>query len=218
MPRNVRGVNRNVPQMPMPLADIGSLAHASQAFKQALDSLSGYRGGVLDRAVTFRDLIDLGLITQQIIVSEGATTNYATHTEIVALQELITIIYTILDGLRYIMSGGVDRTPSPDELLFDHACGEVSFVLPTGLPGSVGGIDAGGTSPSDDVVFLLYKDITQIGTMTIPGGATVGTNSAVFSFLADITFDVGDHFRLVAPHTPDETMRSPFYEFTASRV
>jgi hypothetical protein len=76
--RNPRGVNRNVPQMPQPVADIGSLVHSAQAFKQALDSLSGYRGGPLDRAVTFQDLLDLALVTHPIVINEGATTSFAT--------------------------------------------------------------------------------------------------------------------------------------------
>lgn len=43
------------------MADVGSLAYSVRALKQGVDSLAGYRGNPLDRAVTFDDLVNLGL-------------------------------------------------------------------------------------------------------------------------------------------------------------
>lgn len=54
--------NKNVPQVAQPVADVGALAFTVQALKQGMDSLAGYRGRSTDRAVTFNDLITLGLL------------------------------------------------------------------------------------------------------------------------------------------------------------
>ena len=63
MSRNLAiGTNKNIPQIPHPLADLGSLAHTLLAIKQAVDSLAGFRGQPLDRAVTLQDLVTLGII------------------------------------------------------------------------------------------------------------------------------------------------------------
>jgi hypothetical protein len=53
--------NSNVPQIPQPIADIGSLTVVAQALKQGIDSLAGNRGQPFDRAVTFTDLASIGL-------------------------------------------------------------------------------------------------------------------------------------------------------------
>lgn len=55
--------NANVPQIPQPLADVGALVYAVRAIKQGMDSLAGYRGAPNDRAVTFNDLLSLGVVT-----------------------------------------------------------------------------------------------------------------------------------------------------------
>lgn len=66
--------NPNVPQIPQPLADVGALAYSVQAIKQGVDSLAGYRGQPNDRAVTFNDLLRLGIITAaDIAASLGVT-------------------------------------------------------------------------------------------------------------------------------------------------
>lgn len=56
------GTNPNVPQIPQPVADIGALAYCVQALKQGFDSLVGFRGEQTNRAVTFNDLINYGIV------------------------------------------------------------------------------------------------------------------------------------------------------------
>ena len=56
--------NPNVPSIPQPIADVGALAVVAQALKQGVDSLAGNRGNPSDRAVTFNDLVNLGLIAR----------------------------------------------------------------------------------------------------------------------------------------------------------
>lgn len=67
--------NSNIPQIPQPIADLGSLVHVAQSLKQGVDALAGNRGNTLIRAVTFNDLIDLGLIT--VFNAAGLAVNYA---------------------------------------------------------------------------------------------------------------------------------------------
>lgn len=58
--------NPNVPAIAQPMANLGSLVNVAQTLKQAVDSLGGANGKPTDRAVTFNDLIALGLITPQL--------------------------------------------------------------------------------------------------------------------------------------------------------
>lgn len=55
--------NKNVPQVQNPVADLGSLATTVRSLKQGVESLGGYRGSLPGRAVTFDDLVGLGLLT-----------------------------------------------------------------------------------------------------------------------------------------------------------
>lgn len=71
-------VNANVPQIGNPIPDLQALAQVVQALKQGLDSLAGFRGGLLDRAVTFEDLINLGLVPSLTARSDNAVVQYAT--------------------------------------------------------------------------------------------------------------------------------------------
>jgi hypothetical protein len=61
--------NPNVPAIPAPMADLGSLYSAVVALKEAVEDMSGTRGGKYDRAVTLQDLLDYGLVTQDVLTS-----------------------------------------------------------------------------------------------------------------------------------------------------
>lgn len=61
--------NTNVPGIPEPVADVNSLVSVARTMRQGLQSLSGARGDVLARAVTFRDLIAAGLVTEASLTS-----------------------------------------------------------------------------------------------------------------------------------------------------
>ena len=65
--------NKNVPQIGEPVADLGSLLTVTKSLKQGLESLGGYRGDMASRAVTFIDLVGLGLVP-------GTTFNMETGT------------------------------------------------------------------------------------------------------------------------------------------
>jgi hypothetical protein len=78
--------NPNIPQIPQPQASPGSLAFTAQALKQAVDSLSGFRGSPTDRAVTFNDLISLGLLSSVAAASQTGTSDVGSGT----VQEILT--------------------------------------------------------------------------------------------------------------------------------
>lgn len=65
--------NANIPQIPQPVADVGALANAVQAIKQGMDSLAGNRGSTLNRAVTFNDLINLGVVSGALVTTAIGT-------------------------------------------------------------------------------------------------------------------------------------------------
>ena len=68
-PNTTVGVNPNIPTIPNPLNDLSSLATVVLQLKKAVESLGGNRGSTLDRAVTFNDMIRLGLASPQALMS-----------------------------------------------------------------------------------------------------------------------------------------------------
>lgn len=57
-------INPRIPTMNRPLANVEALVTVCEQLRQGMESLGGTRGNPLDRAVTFNDLIALGLVTQ----------------------------------------------------------------------------------------------------------------------------------------------------------
>lgn len=56
---------RHQAAIPVPYEDLGSLRTAVAALKDLVEDLSGQRGTVGDSAVTFNDLVRLGLIERE---------------------------------------------------------------------------------------------------------------------------------------------------------
>jgi len=56
-------VKVKVPGIPDPQADPESLRQTVLSLKEGVEVLSGQRGGPLNAAVTWQDLVDLGLVT-----------------------------------------------------------------------------------------------------------------------------------------------------------
>jgi len=82
----VPSANVNVPQVQEPVADVGSLLTVVKSLKQGLESLGGYRGEMVGRAVTFKDLVGLGLVppTQFNLPSGTGTSGLATNAQLQA--------------------------------------------------------------------------------------------------------------------------------------
>lgn len=84
----ILSVNRNVPPVQAPVADLGSLLTTVNSLKQGVENLGGYRGSLTGRAVTFNDLVGLGLVTPITLntssgtVTSGVATNAALKAEL----------------------------------------------------------------------------------------------------------------------------------------
>jgi hypothetical protein len=78
--------NKNVPQVQEPVADLGSLLTTVKSLKQGVESLGGYRGEMVGRAVTFNDLVGLGLVPGTTFSSTTGTgtSGVATNTQLQA--------------------------------------------------------------------------------------------------------------------------------------
>lgn len=55
---------RNQPTIPVPSEDVRSLHSTAAATKELVEQIAGQRGAVGDAAVTFDDLVRLGLIAR----------------------------------------------------------------------------------------------------------------------------------------------------------
>lgn len=54
-----------IPQIPQPVLDPRAQLQVLLALKQGMESLAGRRGDPMGRAVTFNDLVALGLVSPQ---------------------------------------------------------------------------------------------------------------------------------------------------------
>lgn len=78
------GVNPNASQIQQPVANLGALVNVAQTLKQNVDSLTGMRGSLTDRAVTFNDLVNLGLVSAAALASTTpGLTNFVTGTQVI---------------------------------------------------------------------------------------------------------------------------------------
>lgn len=86
-------------------------------------------------------------------------------------------------------------------------------ALPINLTGSKGGCDIAATGT---VNFDLRKNGSSIGTATIPSGTT-GRSIATFTFASAVSFAIGDTFSMIAPASPDTTLKNFYFSFLGSR-
>lgn len=61
--------NPNVPAIPTPMANIEAVVAVTNRLREGVESLGGLRGGSLDRAATLRDLVILGLVTEDQVLA-----------------------------------------------------------------------------------------------------------------------------------------------------
>lgn len=62
-PKKPAPTRRQAVAVPHPMADVTSLHATVMALKEAVEVLQTHRGDVLDGAITWRDLVAIGLIT-----------------------------------------------------------------------------------------------------------------------------------------------------------
>jgi len=89
--------NRTNIAIPQPAADFESLILTSQALAQVVEVIGGARGDPLARAVTFLDLIDLGLVSAVQVQGmrsdwRGARVDFASRREVEELRARIAAL------------------------------------------------------------------------------------------------------------------------------
>ena len=69
---------RRIPQatIPEPYADVGSLRATAMATKELVETLAGQRGDATDVAVTWGDLIRLGMISRDRVPKDIGQNNF----------------------------------------------------------------------------------------------------------------------------------------------
>lgn len=196
--------NPNVPQVPQPLADVGSLAHAARGFKQGLDSLAGFRGKPTDRAVTFNDLVAYGLLT----ASQPSLPNNPTTVSIPP--GVVT---------PYVLSGFSGPDPLPgSQVIFGHRFPViVSFPANFGpisltMFSSVGSFVNATSAPTLSIQRCPAASNPTVGTSwttigTAQFGAGFHHNAALATTGGNpIVFQANDFMRIIAPAAPDPTL------------
>lgn len=203
--------NANVPQMPRPMADVGSLVNAAQAMKQGLDSLAGNRGSVLDRAVTFRDLIALNILSQATPASTAVTTVVAIPGDAVKPYNVVAFVPDPFTSGRIAYGHQF-----PTKVVFPAHFNPIGI----GMASTAGAfVAATGTPVLAIQRCLLGLDPTAGGNWVTIGTATFSGTTATLdtSTAAAVVFAAGDRLRLQAPATADATLSQFFMCLTGSR-
>lgn len=173
--------NPNVPQIPTPVANLGALVYVCQTLKQAVDSLAGNRGNVLGRAVTFNDLIAMGLASATQVSSPAPP---LPQSEIPASTVPTTPFGVIADIQTK------DFTPSVSEQVYpiDSSTGPVTVTLPAAPPWGTGWafIDVGGAAATHNIT-------VSAGSSNITGSPTL-VLSVNYSFVSLIYLGVWVQF------------------------
>lgn len=138
--------NKNVPQVQNPLADLGSLVTTVRSLKEGVESLGGYRGSLPGRAVTFDDLLALGLLTP--ITGNSATGTVTSG--LVTKDELADLVFpnfsnaepgwlVLANGLTIQYGYSAFTGGTSDSVVFPITLSSVLNVQITG--GSAAGVD-----------------------------------------------------------------------------
>lgn len=192
--------NANVPQIPQPIADIGALVYVCQALKQGMDSLGGNRGSTLDRAVTYRDLVTLGLVASTSI-------NTSSNTITVVPAPPVSVV------TPYVISGFMPSLMTPKQIIFGH-----QFPIAVTFPGNFGPLTIGlfsefgsfvaatGTPVFDIQKCASASDPTNNSNWSTIGTATFSGHTTTLSTSGDVVFANSDFMRVLAPTTPDPTL------------
>ena len=203
---NVPAPNPNIPQIPKPLAALGSLANVAEALKQAVDSLAGFRGSALNRAVTFNDLVGLKVLTSAAAQSAASVT-------------------TVINP--YVIAGFSGGTVlAAKQVLIGHSFSTpvvvpANFSLVGSLNSSVGSFVAAAASAT-----LTFQRCPAAADPTVSGNwSTIGTavfspsgHAAALSTSGNtLYFAVGDFMRVVAPTSPDTSLAQVFLTIVGQR-
>ena len=186
--------NPNIPQIPSPLANVGSLANVAQALKQGMDVLAGNRGNtpLNARAVTINDLITLGLISPQLLVIQP--------TDPLVIQGFNTAAPMLANYSAYYAQ-------MPCVVAFPANFGPPNIKLYSGIAALI-------TATSSSVMQIMKcpaasnplvgTNFAQVGIATFTPGAAAAALSSTGG--VEVTFAQGDWLMLRAAATPDATL------------
>jgi hypothetical protein len=125
--------NSNVPAIPQPQTNLSSLAQMLTYVRQGLQSLSGQTGTKTARAVTFDDLIALGLVA----VTNGLASPAEQASSSGTSSSGTTVVAPVIDiGTTETLAPGAQATVSETS---SGGTVTLSFGIPQGEPGSSGG-------------------------------------------------------------------------------
>ncbi len=187
--------NKNVPAVPQPFTEVGSLAYVAKALKEGMDSLSGQRGLPTDRAVTFNDLIAYGVLTATQVGNAPSPSSAAAR--------------------PYVVTGfsGPGALANSQVILAHQFAQQVTFY------GNFGAAVVNAQSYIGALVAATSAAIFQIQICQAASDPTVAANwrlvgTATFSrggFAAtlsasQIVFAQGDRIRVIGPASADATL------------
>lgn len=198
---NISGLKPNpkIPSVPDPLSNLQSLTTVVKTLRQGVQSLAGARGDLLDRAVTFNDLIALGLVTS------GASIATVAATASVSSASKLYRIGVFIPG-----------APTAGQVLLRFTASD-AILFPASMAGSVGSSD--GAALSTAVLSILVAQgpalpnyFTQVGTISFASSAF-----ATYSLLAPLLMGVGDVMHIVCT-IPDVFLNDVSLTLAASRL
>lgn len=137
------GVNPNIGQIPNPGPQ--SLQQSVEAIKQAVDSLAGFRGDQLGRAVTFNDLIRLGLTTELAARSDRGASQLITSQFVTPADPTMTASAI---GVMMGLGASLLAYPGPTGALVVAFTGDCSIDT-NGAQGRIRARMAAGTPPAN---------------------------------------------------------------------
>lgn len=211
--------NPNVPQVPTPLATLGALLVTCRGLKQGMDSLAGYSGSSLDRAVTFNDLISLKVLTRGAALSATGTATGASSSS--------SSTSSVVNP--YVVSGffGADTLSSGQVLLVHQFTAQVVFPANFDAIGiSMASFGGALIAPAADASVLIQRcaaaadptvsgNWSTVGTVSFASGApraSLATTGAVA-----VVFYESDFMRWVGPTPADASLAQLFLTLVATR-
>lgn len=117
------------------------------------------------------------------------------------IDEKIEELEALIETLRvYDQAGFFEGKPEESQVLYRYvSCRRVN--VPENFAGSIAKCVV---EPTSDYVITIYKNSTEIGTITF----SEGVNSGVFDTIGGFTLEIGDTLTLIAPETADNTFET----------
>lgn len=210
------GPNKNVPGIDVPLADVKSLVHVTEHMRQAIQSLGGQRGSILNRAVTFSDLISLGILSATAATSMGGGFDLTGDNDINFAQYIVPgfsgkgalTASQPINIHRFACDVGFPPNFGPlGNGLFSYAASNLNATAGTTLSIQ--------RCPKASDPTLAGFSWTTIGTIFFAAGGHIGTLAS--SGGAFVPFAGGDYIQVIGPFVPDATLAQVYFTLSGIR-